>query len=101
VKHHYKVTVEPRSDENTALPSGAALTFEVDNHDDILAIVKKLESRPDFTESDARAFGVGLKLFSEVMLKNKSLPLFSGFLPHFVDFMKELKKGIPGNGAQP
>ena len=101
MSHHYRVTVEPCSDENPTPAPEAGLTFEVDNHDDILAIVKKLESRPDFTQNDARAFGVGLKLFSEVMLKNKSLPLFSGFLPHFVDFMKELKKGIPGSGAQP
>ena len=69
------------------------MQFEVENHDDIFAIVKKLEKRTDFSEEDAKAFGVGLKLFSEVMINNKNTPLFSNFMPQFIEFMKELKKG--------
>ncbi len=91
MKHRYRVTLTPLGGQEHA--DGAPLQFEVENHDDIIAIVKRLEQRPDFAENDAKAFGVGLKLFSEVMIKNKQAPLFADFLPHFVNFMKELKKG--------
>lgn len=79
----YKITVEEISGENT-------LTFEAESHEDILAIVDKLKQHSDF-EEDAAAFGVGLKLFSGVMMKQKSNPLFKDLLPHFKVFMKGLK----------
>ncbi|MDL2267783.1 DUF3861 domain-containing protein [Desulfovibrio sp. OttesenSCG-928-G15] len=98
MSHQYRITVEALSETaaSTAAEAPQVLSFEVENHDDIFKVIKKIESRGDFKEVDAVAFGVGLKLFGEVMLKNRSLPLFSGFAPHFMDFMKELKKGIPG-----
>ena len=36
-------------------------------------------------------FAIGLKMFGEVILKNKNLPLFKEFYPAFGDFMKKLK----------
>lgn len=91
MKNKYKITVE--NINNSAETAAELLQFEVENHDDIFAIVKRLESRADFSSDDAKAFVVGLKLFSEVMLANKNLPLFSSFIPQFSEFMKELKKG--------
>ncbi|PKQ64491.1 hypothetical protein BZG02_06705 [Labilibaculum filiforme] len=79
----YKITVEEISDENT-------LTFEAESHENILAIVEKLKQHPNLGE-DAAAFGLGLKLFTGVMMKQKSNSLFKDFLPHFKDFMKGLK----------
>ena len=43
-------------------------------------------------DQDTKALVIGLKLFSEVMLKNKDTEPFKELLPHFKDFMKELKK---------
>lgn len=91
-QHHYRVTVE-----HLALPDGSApaaanpLTFEVGNHDDLMAIVARAQQRGDLPAEEAIAFAVGLKLFSEVMLANRELPLFADFAPHFRDFMHELK----------
>ena len=79
----YKITVEEVSGENT-------LTFEADSHENILKIVEKLKTHPDFGD-DAAAFGVGLKLFTGVMMKQKSNPLFKNLMPAFKDFMQELK----------
>ena len=42
----------------------------------------------------AKSFAVGLKLFSEVMLEHKNLPLFKDFMPHFGQFMKALKQTV-------
>ncbi|MBP8867981.1 MAG: DUF3861 domain-containing protein, partial [Propionivibrio sp.] len=67
--------------------------FEVGSHDDIFAVVERVRQRGDFSETSATAFGVGLKLFSEVMLENRDHPLFAEFRPHFAQFMRALKQG--------
>lgn len=98
MSHQYRITVEalpPDDSSQESLPD--TMSFKVENHDDIFKVIKKIQSRGDFTEDQAKAFGLGLKLFGEVMLKNKNLPLFSAFAPHFMDFMKELKRGIPAD----
>lgn len=94
-QHRYRVTVEHLADAQGKASTQAPLRFEVGNHDDIVAIVDRLRGRGDFDPQAAAAFGVGLKLFSEVMLENKDNPLFTAFRPHFGQFMKTLKAG-PG-----
>jgi len=42
-------------------------------------------------KTDNVEFIVGLKLFSEVMLRNRNNPLFEDFSHSFRDFMKKLK----------
>jgi len=92
-QHHYRITVEHLSDiDGQPVPLPATLQFEVGNHDDIFAVVERIRQRNDLPSASATAFAVGLKLFSEVMLENKSSPLFSAFIPHFGQFMKQLKK---------
>ncbi len=94
-QHRYRVTLEHLADAQGAPSTQEPLQFEVGNHDDIIAIVGKLRGRADFDDQSAAAFGVGLKLFGEVMLENKNHPLFVAFRPHFSQFMKELKSGTP------
>lgn len=73
-------------------PGEQSITFEFENHDNIFSILEmegvqsKFSSKADFTE-----FIVGLKLFSEVMLRDKNNPLFEDFFPAFMQFMKKLK----------
>ncbi len=43
------------------------------------------------TEQQSVEFAIGLKLFSEVMLKNKDNPLFEEFRPAFGALMKKIK----------
>lgn len=92
-QHRYRLTVE-----HLALPDGSPppaaepLCLEVGNHDDIAAIVARMRQRGDLPAQDAAAFAVGLKLFSEVMLQHRALPLFSEFAPHFKAFMQRLKQ---------
>lgn len=90
--HQYRITVTALPDAKEAGDAPSTMEFEVENHDDIFVVVQKLESRDDLPAGDAKALGVGLKLFGEVMLKNRNLPLFASFLPHFRDFMQQLKK---------
>lgn len=92
-QHRYRVTLEHLADADGAPSHHPPLRFEVGNHDDIIAIVERLRGRGDFSPGAAAALGVGLKLFSEVMLHEMSNPLFVSFRPHFVQFMKQLKQG--------
>ncbi len=93
-QHKYRFTVEHLSDAR-GNPStyDTPLVFETGNHDDIYRVAGLMRERGDFNESQATALAVGLKLFSEIMLENKGHPLFADFQPHFLDFMKKLKKG--------
>ncbi|WP_375436977.1 DUF3861 domain-containing protein [uncultured Hymenobacter sp.] len=92
--HHYRLRLEHLAAAAPNQPTHPPLELEFDNHDDIFQIVERLENRPLFTEpSQATEFAIGLKLFSEVMLKNRENPLFAEFRPAFSAFMKKLKSG--------
>jgi len=97
-QHRYRITVEHLADADGNPPAeGTPLVFEAGNHDDILKIVERLRGHPGLPTESAAAFGVGLKLFGEVMLENRKSPLFADFAPHFRDFMQTLKSGVrPG-----
>jgi len=90
--HLYKFTVECLEDSKGNTADSNPLIFETRNHDDIFKIVERMQGKMDLDEADSTAFAVGLKLFGEVMLKNKDNELFRQFMPHFKDFMKGLKK---------
>ena len=90
--NQYKITLE-----HTFSPKGEdlnpAVALEFDNHDEIFSIIKKLQEKDHFKDAGESAqFAIGLKIFSEVMLKNKDNELFSEFLPEFKNFMAKLKK---------
>jgi hypothetical protein len=94
MKHRYRITVEPLPDASQASEAHTpALQFEVSNHDDILAIVERLQARGDLEPDSATALAVGLKLFGEVMLEHRQHPLFAPLKDAFPAFMKQLKQG--------
>jgi hypothetical protein len=88
----YKFTIEHLEDSKGNSIETNPLVFETKNHDDIFKIVEKMEGKMQLDDQDTKALVIGLKLFSEVMLKNKDTEPFKELLPHFKDFMKELKK---------
>lgn len=62
------------------------------NHN-TFSIIKMHEDKNLFgNKQDAIEFSIGLKLFSEIILKNKENPLFEDLVPAFRDFMKKLKE---------
>ncbi|MDA0178073.1 MULTISPECIES: DUF3861 domain-containing protein [Mesoflavibacter] len=86
----YKITLEEVELKDESNPSGT-LQFEFENHDNILQILDRIQQKNIFDDATNKEFVVGLKLFSEVVIKNRKHPLFNIFLPHFGDFMKQLK----------
>ncbi|MEE1899744.1 DUF3861 domain-containing protein [Flavobacterium rakeshii] len=89
--NHYKVTLEhthnPKGDELQE-----AVSVEFDNHDNIFNIIKILQEKNLFSsDSETAEFAIGLKMFGEVMLRNRENPLFSELSPAFKEFMMKLK----------
>lgn len=72
--------------------SGKSLELEFENHDNLFAVLEKVQSQNLFpAKSDEIEFTIGLKLFSEVMIRNRTNPLFEDFSPAFKEFMQKLK----------
>lgn len=89
--NHYKITLE-----HTSNPKGDELqqpvNIEFDNHDNLFNIINILIEKNHFNDvNQSVEFAIGLKLFSEVMLRNKTNPLFEEMLPVFKEFMGKLK----------
>lgn len=89
--HRYRVTIEhlggPHEDASIQPP----LCFEAVNHDEILGIVARLRSSGVYQPDEAASLGIGLKLFSEVMLKRRDDPLFAELRPAIRAFIGGLK----------
>jgi hypothetical protein len=95
----YRVTVEKLSDVNGEAVHGQSLSFYVANHDDILAIVERLQGKLPFESGTVAALGVGLKLFSEVALMHRNRPLFAEIRPALSEFIQRLKSAPEATAA--
>lgn len=95
--YRYRVTLEKLADAKGDPVTGQSLSFYATNHDDILAIVERLQARLPFAAGTAASLGVGLKLFSEVALTYRNDPLFAEIRPALSSFIKQLKQ-VPAIG---
>jgi len=90
--HQYKLTLEYLQNNKGDKIETSPLELVFENHDDIFAIVERLKQKNHFDDiNQSQEFAIGLKLFSEVMLKNRNHPLFEELGPAFGLFMKRLK----------
>jgi len=90
--YSYRLRLEQVAGIQPDSPTHEALELEFENHDDIFNIIERLQKRNLFQEpSQSTEFAIGLKLFSEVMLKNRQHPLFEELAPAFKSFMQRLK----------
>lgn len=69
-----------------------AVAFDFESHDDVFKIIGFIKEKGLFAdEQEAMQFAVGLKMFSGVLMKNRSNDLFQELEPAFAAFMKKLK----------
>lgn len=90
--HLYRLTLEHLQDAKGNPMQKPPLQFEVRNHDDLHAIVEKVQAKGLFDNDEAAACAIGLKLFREVMLHHRDSDVFKLLEPHFGEFMKAFKK---------
>jgi len=97
--HRYKLTLEYLENIKGEATSAKPLELTFENHDNIFSIIEKLQAKDPFdNKNQAVEFALGLKLFSEVMIKNRKHPLFEELAPAFQEFMKKLK-ALPEKGS--
>jgi hypothetical protein len=98
-EHRYRITLEHLATASEGQEQHAPLVFEAGNHDDIFAIVGKVRGNGQFDADASAQLALGLKLFSEVMLKNRKHPLFEEIQPALREFIGKLKsQGRPTAG---
>lgn len=91
--NQYRITLEAIDSLSESQSKPKQITFYFENHDDIFKIIEVAESKNIFKDKNhAIEFALGLKLFTEVVLKNKENPLFEDFKTAIGDFMKKLKQ---------
>lgn len=98
--YRYRITVEKTADANGSPVDGQSLSFSAGNHDDILAIVERLQAKLPFDAGTVAALGVGLKLFGEVALMRRDDPLFAEIRLSVREFITQLKQ-LPEKEAVP
>ncbi|WEK38226.1 MAG: DUF3861 domain-containing protein [Candidatus Pseudobacter hemicellulosilyticus] len=77
----------------TGTQASRNLSFDFENHDDIFEVIEKIKTRNLLsTEEQSVEFAVGLKLFSEILIRHKDKALFAELIPAIKEFMNKLKK---------
>jgi hypothetical protein len=87
----YHLTLQLEQYANGEKEPQKQLELNFDNHDEIFEIIERIQSKNLFPKEQATEFALGLKMFSEVMIKNRQHPLFEELTPAFGSFMKRLK----------
>ncbi|MFC3185938.1 DUF3861 domain-containing protein [Shewanella intestini] len=88
--NRYKITIE----EITVNQQGRSMAFEVQDREDIFNVVENLKQRSGLDEQLATKLGVSLRLLGPIMMHNRKHPLFADFMPHFKNFMQNLKNTV-------
>ncbi|MDE1155922.1 MAG: DUF3861 domain-containing protein [Acidobacteriaceae bacterium] len=89
----YQVTVERHLNTGGEMrgEAGDRLSFLAENHDDLFRILELMRSKNTWDEDMAAQLAIGLKLFSEVVIKHRNDPLFEPLMLPIREFIGRLK----------
>jgi hypothetical protein len=89
----YRITLEQLELASGEKISQEPIKIDFDNHDEVFGIIEQMKKIDPFNDvNQSVEFAIGLKMFSEVMIKNRNHPLFKELFPAFSLFMKKLKQ---------
>lgn len=94
--YNYQLTLKGLTDPQGQAFENEPLILEFQNHDDLFKILEISKGRPIFENpNDNTEFFIGLKLFSEVLLRNRKTPspMTEELAEAVGAFMRKLKKG--------
>ncbi len=87
----YRINLEELSLKDGS-EAGKNLSFDFENHDDLFKIFDRIKAKNLFEdEKTAYEFTLGLKLFTEVLITDKSNPIFDDIKPAVAQLMIKLK----------
>ena len=72
------------------------MRFEIEGRENMFAIVDKIMQDSVSDEQSATRLGVSIRLLGPLMMQDRKHPLFIDFMPHFRNFMQNLKKTLKG-----
>lgn len=87
----YRITIEEVGTEQDSMQT---LQFQYQDREDLFMVVNKLKQGCDLDPETATKLGVALRLLGPVMMNNHKHPLFADLMPHFKNFMQNLKSTI-------
>ena len=90
-EHRYRITLEHLATTSEGQTQHAPLSFEAGNHDDLFSIIERVRGNGQFDRDTSAQLALGLKLFTEVMLKNRKHALFEEIQPAMRAFIGKLK----------
>ncbi len=98
--HRYQITVMPLAEEATnSAVAQAPVVFMHENHDELSSIVERCRKTTGLDADAAAAVAIGIKLLSEVMLKQRDNPLFDPLRMPAREFVGKLKSLNTGDAA--
>lgn len=86
----YRITVEEITNDESQ--PAKTLQFEAQDRENMFHVVEALKKGSGLEPQEATRVAVALRLLGPVMMQNRKHPLFADFMPHFKDFMINLKK---------
>ncbi|ALK10582.1 DUF3861 domain-containing protein [Blastochloris viridis] len=90
--YNYRITVTPTGVPEDGMALRLPFSFDATNHDDIIGLIERARAASGLSPDAAASMVVGLKLLSEVMLREKANPLFDplrGGVKEFIGALKE------------
>ncbi|MGF1736598.1 DUF3861 domain-containing protein [Photobacterium satsumensis] len=87
--HNYRITIERTNEGNEQ-----AMQFEIQDREDMFAIVEAIKQGSGLNENNSTRLGVALRLLGPVMMQDRKHPLFVDFFPHFKTFINNLKSKL-------
>ncbi|SHI19105.1 DUF3861 domain-containing protein [Ferrimonas marina] len=70
------------------------LEFEVEDRENVFATVENIKAHTELDAQSATQLAVGLRILGPMMMQQRKHPLFVNFMPHFKDFMLNLKSTV-------
>lgn len=93
----YRITIEELSPESG---SPKTLQFEYEDREDFFNTRDKINQGSGLDEVSATRLTLALRLLGPMMMKDRKHPLFVDFMPHFKNFMQNLKATVKKSIAE-
>jgi hypothetical protein len=90
-QHEYRLTLEHQAASTPEQPLHEPLVLDFTNHDDLFAIVQRVQNANFLSPSQAAEMALGVKLLGNVLLSNREHPLFTELSQAFGEFVRKLK----------
>lgn len=90
-QHRYKITLEHCAASSPEQPLHEPLQLDFANHDDLFAIVQRVQDANFLPPDQSAELALGVKLLGNVLLTNREHPLFTELSQAFGEFVRKLK----------